>query len=219
MKIFKLSITYLKMKVKVKKEKTRKSDNPVVKFWDWLWHSDSILSWVVALALAFITVKFIFFPILSLITGTQLPLVVVESSSMEHPGSFVGNVIGAENNVEVWWEEQGEWYEERDISITDAKEWPLRTGFDKGDIMVVYGRFEPEVGDVIIFNANTQHPIIHRIVEIKNGVIETKGDNNNAQLPMEKTIEEDAVIGKAVFRIPKLGWLKLVFVELFGIFS
>ncbi len=211
------------MKVKVKKEKKKKvrdSDNPVVKFWDWLWHSDSILSWVVALALAFVTVKFIFFPLLSLIMGTQLPLVVVESSSMEHPGSFVGNVIGTESSVEVWWKQMGGWYESRDISIADAKEWPLRTGFDKGDIMVVWGRFEPEVGDVIIFNANTQHPIIHRVVNIKDDeTIETKGDNNNAQLPMEKNIQEDAIIGKAVFRIPKIGWLKLVFVELFGVFS
>ncbi len=208
------------MNVKVKKEKSRKSDNPIVNFWDWLWHSDSILSWVVALALAFVTVKFIFFPLLSLSLGTQLPLVVVESSSMEHPGSFVGNVIGTENNIEVWWEQQGYWYEGRDISISNAKDWPLRTGFDKGDIMLVWGRFEPEIGDVIIFNANTQHPIIHRIVNIKDdGTIETKGDNNNAQLPMEKNIQEDAIIGKAVFRIPKLGWLKLVFVELFNAFS
>lgn len=203
------------MKIKVEKEKTSKSQNPVVRFWDWLWHSDSILSWVVALALAFITVKYIFFPILSLITGTQLPLVVVESSSMEHPGSFVGNVIGLENNVKVWWEEKGSWYEERDISIGEAESWPLRTGFDKGDIMIVYGRFEPKVGDVIIFNANTQHPIIHRIINIKpDGTLETKGDNNNAQLPIEKNISENSIIGKAVFRIPKLGWLKLIFVEL-----
>ncbi len=203
------------MKVKIEKEKTSKSQNPVAKFWDWLWHSDSLLSWVVALALAFITVKYIFFPILSLMTGTQLPLVVVESSSMEHPGSFVGNVIGAEDNVELWWEEKGNWYEERDIGINEAESWPLRTGFDKGDIMVVYGRFEPKVGDVIIFNANTQHPIIHRIINIKeDGTLETKGDNNNAQLPIEKNVPEGTVIGKAVFRIPKLGWLKLIFVEL-----
>lgn len=209
------------MKVKIKKEEREKSNNPIVKFWDWLWHSDSLLSWLVALALAFITVKYIFFPIVSLITGTSLPLVVVESSSMEHPGSFLGNVIGLQSNVEVWWEDQvggvkrGDWYEERDISINEAKSWPLRTGFDKGDIMIVYGRFEPKVGDVIIFNANTQHPIIHRIVNIKeDGTIETKGDNNNAQLPIEKNVSESAIIGKAVFRIPKLGWLKLIFVEI-----
>ena len=202
------------MKIKKRKREKRKSENPVVEFWDWLWHSDSLLSWIVALSLAFITVKFIFFPLLSLIMGTQLPLVVVESSSMEHPGSFIGNILGLERNVEIWWDEKGEWYEREDFSISDAKEWPLKTGFDKGDIMIVWGRFDPQVGDVIIFNANTEHPIIHRIVSIEQGIIQTKGDNNNAQLPIEKNIEEDALIGKAVFRIPKLGWLKLIFVEI-----
>jgi len=200
--------------MKVKMEKREKSKNTIAEFWDWLWHSDSILSWIVALALAFVTVKFIFFPLLSLIMGTSLPLVVVESSSMEHPGGFIGNILGLEKNVGIWWDEKGEWYEERDISINDAKEWPLETGFDKGDIMIVWGRFEPKVGDVIIFSANTQHPIIHRIIAIENGTIQTKGDNNNAQLSIEKNIKEEAVIGKAVFRIPKLGWLKLIFVEI-----
>lgn len=213
------------MKFKIQGEKKRKSQNPISEFWDWLWHSDSILSWIVALALAFVTVKFIFFPILSLITGTSLPLVVVESSSMEHPGNIFGSVLRLERNVELWWDDEingarrGEWYEKRDISINEAKSWPLRTGFDKGDIMVVYGRFKPKVGDVIIFNANTQHPIIHRIVKIKEDeTIETKGDNNNAQLPLEKNISKNAIIGKAVFRIPKLGWLKLIFVELGNFF-
>jgi hypothetical protein len=205
-------------RVKIKDPKKENSNNRIIQFWDWLWHSDSVLSWLVALLLAFITVKSIFFPLLSLITGTSLPLVVVESSSMEHPGSFLGSVFNTQKNVETWWEEKGTWYEDRGISITNAKSWPLRTGFDKGDIMVVYGRFNPEVGDVIIFNANTAHPIIHRIISIENGTIETKGDNNNAQLPIEKNISQDAVIGKAVFRIPKLGWLKLIFVEIAKLF-
>ena len=79
--------------------------------------------------------------------------------------------------------------------------------------MIVYGRFQPQVGDVIIFEANTEHPIIHRIISIEDGVIETKGDNNQGQLPVETNIQEDALIGKAVIRIPKLGWIKLAFVE------
>lgn len=191
-----------------------KQENKLRQFWNWLWHSDSILSWLVALALAFVTVKYIFFPTLSFLLGTSLPLVVVESSSMEHPGSFVGNVIGAENNFELWWTEKGDWYEQKAINEEEAESWPLRTGFDKGDIMVVYGRFKPEVGDVIIFNANTKHPIIHRIVSINGDIIETKGDNNAAQLPVEKSISKEDLVGKAVFRIPKLGWVKLAFVEI-----
>jgi len=202
-------MVYLKMK----------KQNPIKKSWDWLWHSDSLLSWLVALALAFITIKFIFFPILSLITGTALPLVVVESSSMEHPGSFVGNVIGTSTSFELWWGVKGSWYEQKGIDKEEAKSWPLKTGFDKGDIMIVYGRGEPEIGDVVIFDGNARHPIIHRIVSINGDVIQTKGDNNAAQLSTEKNIQENALIGKAVFRIPKLGWLKLVFVEITKAFS
>jgi len=196
-----------------------KKPNKARQAWNWIWHSDSALSWVVALVLAFIVVKFIFFPALTFLLGTQLPLVVVESSSMEHPGSFVGNVIGAENNFEVWWREKGEWYEQNGIDKEDTTSWELRTGFDKGDIMIVYGRFQPEVGDVIIFEANTKHPIIHRIISINGNTIQTKGDNNDGQLPIEKTINKNDLVGKAVFRIPKLGWIKLVFVEIIDAFK
>ena len=195
-------------------KRENKSLKKIKEFWKWLWHSDSVLSWIVSLGLAFIIVKFIFFPLLSLMLGTSLPLVVVESSSMEHPGSFIGN-------LDEWWEEKGEWYEERGIDKEEARGWPLKGGFDKGDIMIVYGRSEPKVGSVIIFNANTRHPIIHRIVSIDSdtGDIETKGDNNGAQLSVEKSIPENAIVGKAVARIPKLGWLKLVFVEIGKAFS
>ena len=194
-------------------------ENPIKKFWSWLWNSDSLLSWIVSLVIAFVIVKFIFFPVLSLTLGSSLPLVVVESSSMEHSktlaGTLTGNIIGSENSFELWWEEEGSWYQNKGITKEQAREWHLHSGFDKGDIMIVWGRDkEPEIGDVIIFNANTEHPIIHRIVSITGNTIETKGDNNPAQLSVEKNISEDDIIGKAVFRIPKLGWIKLVFVEI-----
>ncbi len=202
-------------------EKTteQKKLNKLRQAWNWIWHSDSLLSWVVALVLAFIVVKFVFFPALSFLLGTPLPLVVVESSSMEHPGSFVGNVIGAEDNFELWWQGKGGWYEQNGIDKEETQTWGLKTGFGKGDIMIVYGRFKPEVGDVIIFNANTQHPIIHRIVSINGETIQTKGDNNEGQLPVEKSINKNDLVGKAVFRIPKLGWIKLFFVEIINAFS
>ena len=56
----------------------------VKKYWHWVWHSDSIWSWLVALVIIFVAVKFIFFPTLSLIFGNELPLAGVESSSMDH---------------------------------------------------------------------------------------------------------------------------------------
>lgn len=211
----------------MKAKQENKNQNPIKKFWGWLWHSDSIWSWLVALALAFIIVKFIFFPALSFIAGTSLPLVVVESSSMEHPGTLAGGIIGGitggviadSDDFELWWQEKGAWYEEHGISREETEKWPLKTGFDKGDIMIVYGRFKPKVGDVVIFEANTKHPIIHRIISTENGTIETKGDNNSAQIPVEKNISENALVGKAVLRIPKIGWIKLIFVDIINAFS
>jgi len=208
-----------KFKKKEKGKKRKKPTSPIGKAWDWIWHSDSILSWIVALALAFIIVKFIFFPILSFLLGTSLPLVVVESSSMEHPGSFLGNLFLTESSFDSWWQEKGDWYKEQGINKQTAETWPLKTGFDKGDIIIVSGRFNPIIGDVIIFNGNAKYPIIHRIIEVDEDTVATKGDNNSGQLSSEKSIDKEEIIGKAVFRIPKVGWLKLFFVEVWKGFS
>ena len=190
----------------------------IKKFWNWLWRSDSFLSWIVALVFAFVIVKFIFFPLISLLLATKLPLVVVESSSMHHPGNFFGNTFSTQNSFNLWWESSSEWYDSVNITQTQAESWPLRTGLEKGDIVVIYGWSKPHEGDVIVFNGNQQYPIIHRImkIEIINGeiVYSTKGDNNSGQLDIEKQIPQSAIIGKAVFRIPKLGWLKLFFVNI-----
>ena len=191
--------------------------------WKWIWHSDSILSWLVALALAFIIIRFIFFPLLSLALATKLPLVVIESGSMHHSGSFLGNTFSTQGSFDSWWESHKDWYESRNITKSQFEKFPFRTGMEKGDIILVYGRFTPAVGDIIIFNANTQYPIIHRIVKIEqiNGypVYSTKGDNNSDQLYIEKQIPADAILGKSVLRIPKLGWIKLVFVEIMNGFK
>jgi hypothetical protein len=37
----------------------QKKPNKARQAWNWIWHSDSLLSWIVALALAFVVVKFI----------------------------------------------------------------------------------------------------------------------------------------------------------------
>jgi len=203
-------------------KKEKKKDEPKTlagKIWHFLWKEDSLLSWIVSLVLAFIIVKFIFFPLLSLIFATSMPLVVVESGSMHHPGSFIGNTLGLQSNFQLWWQQSGNWYQNRGITETQAENWPLNTGLEIGDIVLVSGRGTPEIGDIIIFNANQQHPLIHRIIGIKNisGEIyySTKGDNNSDQLVAETSIPKDALIGKAILRIPKLGWIKLVFVKLF----
>lgn len=216
----------------IKKEQQKTEQSIFKKTWYFLWKDDSMLSWIISILLALIIVKFIFFPLMSLIFSTQLPLVVVESPSMHHDGSFLKGLIGfsplKKDSFETWWKSDFnyKWYEENSIKFSETENWPFKSGMDQGDIIVVRG-VKPEkikIGDVIIFEANQQHPIIHRVVKIKENndlIFETKGDNNENQLkppyPIDETnIHESHIIGKAVFRVPKIGWLKLGIVKLWN---
>ena len=204
------------------------------KFWNWVWNSNSFLSWVVALILIFVFVKLIFFPLLSLLFGTVLPLAGVESSSMVHQivdDGFGYNLCGKSYeerkyvNFDKYWEICGGWYEEHDIDKQEFYDFPLKNGFAKGDIIIIWGRFTPKVGDIIIFEANEDssapRPIIHRIVSINNRIC-SKGDHNSEQLRKgnnifntdETNITREQIVGKAVLKIPYLGWPKIWLVEL-----
>ncbi len=173
----------------------------IKKFWNFL-KKDTWQSWLVSIALIILIIKFIFFPSLSLLTGSSLPLVVVESCSMYHESSFNS-----------WWSSNKEWYESKGISKLDFQEFPLKSGLNKGDIVLVLGSKEHSIGDIIIFKSQTQYPLIHRAVSAS--PLGTKGDHNTDQLDLEKSIPQEAVIGKAVAKIPYLGWIKLIFFEPF----
>jgi len=176
--------------------------------WNFLWNSDSAWSWIIDLILAFIIVKWIFFPLLSLIFASSLPMVVVESTSMVHETNFDG-----------FWSEYGKFYEEIGIFKSGFEKFSFKNGFNKGDIMAIHGQQDYRVGDIIVFRVSQQStPIIHRIIKVENETYSTKGDHNPDQLNYEKSIQKSQVIGKAVGRIPMLGWLKLIFVEIFRIF-
>jgi signal peptidase I len=181
------------------------------KIWHFLTESNSVWSWIVDILLVFILVKFILLPAVGLLMGTSVPLVIVESGSMEHQGNF-----------DTWFSWAGEWYVDNNISKDLVYSWKFNNGMDKGDIIAVKGLKDHnyELGDVIVFKVPEQGtPIIHRIisVETKDGVkiYTTKGDHNNGQLPYEHQIYDSQVLGKAVARVPKLGWVKLFFVDLF----
>jgi signal peptidase I len=183
------------------------------KFWFLLWKDDSFKGWIFSLVILFIFIKFIFFPGLSLVTGTSLPLAIVESCSMYHKGNLFAN-------FDSWWERHDEKYSKFTINELDFQDFILKNGFNKGDILFII-RANPEKlqeGDIIIFNANQKNPIIHRIIDIReNGeerIFSTIGDNNKGQLSFENSVTEDMIVGKAVLRVaPYLGWIKLVFFE------
>jgi len=111
---------------------------------------------------------------------------------------------------------QSDIYEDNGISLEDTENWIFQNGFNKGDVIFVVGAKNIEVGDVIIFNGGSLHPLIHRVVRAKE-TYSTKGDNyltNSNQLPSEKRISEEQIIGKALFRVPAVGWAKLIFFEI-----
>ncbi|MFH1770145.1 MAG: signal peptidase I [archaeon] len=183
------------------------------KTWHFIWHDDSMLSWIVNVILAFVLIKFIIYPGLGLAMGTQYPVVAVVSSSMEHDEKFFD-----------WWNTQEDFYLKNNITDVDFRLYPFINGFNKGDIMVLVGtKIENiEIGDVIVYQAKKPYPIIHRVISIRDTggelYFETKGDNNKFQIRAidldEKNVSSDSYIGRAVFRIPFLGYIKIWFVNL-----
>jgi len=180
-------------------------------FWYIVWKDESFKGWIISIIFIFIVIKFVFFPVLSLTTGTKLPLAIVESCSMYHKGNLFSDYSS-------WWTRHENKYSELQLSKEQFKNFNFNNGFSKGDILFII-KAKPEklkVGNVIIFEGNQQNPIIHRIIKIENEkyIFSTMGDNNNGQLSVEKEIKSEQLVGKAVFRItPWFGWAKLIFYE------
>lgn len=132
-------------------------------------------------------------------------------------------------NFDFFWEECGDFYREHNINKLEFQEYPFKNGFNTGDIMVLLGK-KPEkinIGDVIVFKAEKPDPIIHRVIkkwgENNEYYFTTKGDHNPniiSNYPVnEAKITENRIIGKAVFKIPYLGYIKIWFVELLKVLN
>jgi len=178
--------------------------------WHFIWHEDSIWSWLVNIILAFVLIKYVIYPGLGFILGTTHPIVAVVSGSMEHNGNF-----------DDWWAIHQQYYQGFNISKEEFISFQFKHGFNKGDIMVLIGKDSQDlnVGDIIVFNGGRKDPIIHRVIkkwEEGNKVFfQTKGDHNAKSMEaIELRIPESQIIGKAVFRVPFLGYIKIWFVDL-----
>ncbi|HLD43726.1 MAG TPA: signal peptidase I [Candidatus Nanoarchaeia archaeon] len=197
--------------------------------WHFLWVEDSVWSWIANAVLAFVLIKFVVYPGLGLLLGTPFPVVAVVSKSMEHTGNF-----------NAWWEQQGQWYEAKGISKDEFRGYTLSSGFNKGDIIILWGKEAQNIkrGDIIVFKTLRPDPIIHRVVGTGES-FQTKGDNNpdsiieyrladGTRVPKgnpqalriidETGISEDQILGTAFFRIPFIGWIKIIFVDLISLF-
>ena len=97
----------------------------------------------------------------------------------------------------------------------------MRPGIDVGDIVIIseVPLEEIQVGDIIQYKiANSTTPIIHRVYNITyDGDVKlyiTKGDANDEA--DSNPVLSEQIMGKAVFNIPKLGWVPITLKTIFG---
>jgi len=88
--------------------------------------------------------------------------------------------------------------------------------FEKGDLIIVQGGVPIKQGDIVVYDAPVyKYPIIHRVMSTSAEGITTKGDHNSAADPWLTPVSK--VHGKAVMRIPYLGWVKVGSYEIMGL--
>ena len=91
-------------------------------------------------------------------------------------------------------------------SITSGSMWPA---LKKGDLVLIKGvdKQELEVGNIIVYK-NKKGFTIHRITELNEETLKTRGDANNVS---DSPVKYEEVVGRTVnvfekpLRIPKLG--------------
>lgn len=90
----------------------------------------------------------------------------------------------------------------------------MRPSLERGDWVVLKNQPSYSVHDVVVFSLNPGNAYVHRVVALaqypasSGGVgYRTKGDANSN--PDGWTVPAEAVVGKVVMRIPRLGYLSL----------
>lgn len=76
------------------------------------------------------------------------------------------------------------------------------------DIIVVKSQDEYQINDVITYKIKDNELITHRIVDINNNKVVTKGDANNI---VDKPIKKKNIIGKVVSKTTSLGFIVFLF--------
>lgn len=182
----------------------------LAQIWHFIWEDNSIWSWFANIIIAFVLIKYIIFPLMGLILGSGFPVVAVVSDSMEHNDKF-----------EAWWNGQEIFYKDFNITKEEFSKFIFSSGLDKGDVIVLVSPKNLKIGDIPVFIARDGRPIIHRVVSLN--PIQTKGDNNKGQIATtflnEKDVSKEQFIGKALIRIPWIGYVKIGFAWLVSLFG
>ncbi len=139
--------------------------------------------------------------------NTDYPVVAVVSTSMEH--------LNAEQT-------HYSFFKGKNFTMNEIKSLPFKDGIRKGDIVIVRGvPFDKlKAGDVVVYRIGGKEPIIHRVVETNKGELITKGDNNNNPdqrgANIAPPLKAGDIKGKAIIRVPLLGYVKIIYLKLIG---
>ncbi len=153
--------------------------------------------------------RFVIPPISEVLLGTDMPIYVIVTPSMEHKDP---------EKIRVTFYK---YFEDRNISVEN---FPFKDGLNRGDVVFVVGRDPREirVGDVVVFKPKGSNSVLlHRVVW-KNCddkcYFTMKGDANPFSLNFkhlsEVNVSEDRIKGVVVFRIPYIGYPKVILVEI-----
>ncbi len=108
------------------------------------------------------------------------------------------------------------------IPLTSVTSISMLPSLHPGDLVVVAGTKSPKVGDIVIYSADCpllpKEDVIHRVIEINETHLITKGDNNLTNpKPDPCPVRLDQVKGKVVLAIPILGYPRLLLYYTLGI--
>lgn len=210
----------------------------IKKLWNHAWYGEGPSSWILAVVIIYVFVQFIFYPSLGFVFSTSHPIVAVVSGSMEHKitpvseGNYhiCGELFSQRQRLSTteFFAICGDWYENLNITYSDFSTFPFSRGINTGDVIFLRnpGSENIQVGDVIVFIQEqnpSREPIIHRVVAIRiddtgKRVFQTKGDHNKDSIVQhtavsylnELEVTQDQLVGRAVFRVPYIGYVKLI---------
>ncbi len=141
----------------------------------------------------------IFYQLVGLALGTQMPVVSVVSESMYHNG------IGFDG----WWTARSGYYTEHGIGKQEFLSFLFANGLAQGDMLVTVKPDNLSVGDVVIYQPkNSKITIIHRIVGVAESGYVLKGDNNQREDPA--LVSKEQILGKAVAVAPLMGYPRIL---------
>ena len=94
------------------------------------------------------------------------------------------------------------------FGIANVLSGSMEPTFSKGSLLIVKEGKEIKLGDIVVYQSNS-NLIVHRVIEINDDQITTKGDANNAN---DEPFNKEMIKGIVVCSIPYLGsflhWLR-----------